>query len=70
MLQKAILHRNLEFQVHESRQIASGQIADGKSECRHSRNQRTKMDWNELDKTEQLKNNNRAVIIFFLSLRN
>ena len=28
------------------------------------------MDWNELDKTEQLKNNNRAVIIFFLSLRN
>ena len=41
----AILHRNLESQVHESRQIGSGQI-DGKSECRHSRNQRTKMDCN------------------------
>ena len=24
-----------------------GQTGDGKSECRHSRNQRTKMDWNE-----------------------
>ena len=23
-----------------------GQTGDGKSECRHSRNQRTKMDWN------------------------
>ena len=33
-------------QVHESRQIGSGQTGDGKSECRHSRNQRTKMDWN------------------------
>ena len=43
---KAILHRNLECQVHESRQIGSGQIGDGKSERRHSRNQRTKMDWN------------------------
>ena len=40
------LHRNLECQVHESRQIGSGQTRDGKSECRHSRNQRTKMDWN------------------------
>ena len=30
----------------ESRQIGSGQTRDGKSECRHSRNQRTKMDWN------------------------
>ena len=30
---------------HESRQIGSGQI-DGKSECRHSRNQQTKTDWN------------------------
>ena len=28
------------------RQIGSGQTGDGKSECRHSRNQRTKMDWN------------------------
>ena len=36
---KAILHRNLECQVHESRQIGSGQTGDGKSECRHSRNQ-------------------------------
>ena len=36
---KAILHRNLECQVHESRQIGSGQIRDGKSEHRHFRNQ-------------------------------
>ena len=43
---RVILHRNLECQVHESRQIGSGQIRDGKSECRHSRNQRTEMDWN------------------------
>ena len=28
------------------RQIGSGQTGDGKSECRHSRNQQTKMDWN------------------------
>ena len=34
-------------QVHESRQIGSGQIRDGKSEHRHSRNQQTKMDGNE-----------------------
>ena len=40
----SILHRNLECQVHESRQIGSGQTGDGKSERRHSRNQRTKMD--------------------------
>ena len=33
-------------QVHESRQIGSGQTRDGKSEYRHSRNQRTEMDWN------------------------
>ena len=32
MLQRAILHRNLECQVHESRQIESGQTGDGKSE--------------------------------------
>ena len=32
MLQRAILHRNLECQVHESRQIGSGQTRDGKSE--------------------------------------
>ena len=38
--------RNLECQVHESRQIGSGQTRDGKSESRHSRNQRTEMDWN------------------------
>ena len=43
---RAILHRNLECQVHESRQIGSGQTRDGKSERQHSRNQRTKMDWN------------------------
>jgi len=36
----------LECQVHESRQIGSGQTRDGKSKHRHSRNQRTKMDWN------------------------
>ena len=42
----AILHRNLECQVHESRQIGRGQTGDGKSEHQHSRNQQTKMDWN------------------------
>ena len=42
---RAILHRNLEGGVHESRQIASGQTGDGKSEHPHSRNQQTKMDW-------------------------
>ena len=31
-----------EWLVHESRQIGSGQTGDGKSERRHSRNQRTK----------------------------
>ena len=35
-----------ECQVHESRQIGSGQTRDGKGEHQHSRNQRTKMDWN------------------------
>ena len=30
---KELLYRNLEFQVHESRQIGSGQTRDGKSEC-------------------------------------
>ena len=35
------MHRNLKCQVHESRQIGSGQTRDGKSERRHSRNQRT-----------------------------
>ena len=43
---EAILHRNLECQVHESRQIGNGQTRDGKSERRHSRSQLTKMDWN------------------------
>ena len=33
---------NMECQVHESRQIGSGQTGDGKSERRHSRNQRLK----------------------------
>ena len=28
------------------RQIGRGQAGDGKSECQHSRNQLTKMDWN------------------------
>ena len=41
---KSNIHRNLECQVHKSRQIGSGQTRDGKSECRHSRNQQTKMD--------------------------
>ena len=31
MLSRAILHRNLECQVHESRQIGSGQTRDGKN---------------------------------------
>ena len=35
---RAILHRNLECQVHKSRQTGSGQTGDGKSEHRHSRN--------------------------------
>ena len=39
MLNIYILHRNLECEVHESRQIGSGQTRDGKSEHRHSRNQ-------------------------------
>ena len=43
---RAILHRNLECQVHESRRIGSGQTRDGKGERQHSRNQRTKMDRN------------------------
>ena len=29
---KAILHRNLEYHFHESRQIGSGQTGDDKSE--------------------------------------
>ena len=41
-----ILPRNMECQVHESRQIGSGQTRDGKRERQHSRNQRTKMNWN------------------------
>ena len=36
---RAVLYRNLECWVHESRQIGSGQTRDGKNECRHSRNQ-------------------------------
>ena len=32
---RAILYRNLECQVHESRQIGGGQTGDGKSEHRH-----------------------------------
>ena len=43
---KAILHRNLECWVYESRQIGSGQIGYGKSERQDFRYQRTKMDWN------------------------
>ena len=42
---RAILHRNLECQVHESRQIGSGQTRDGKSERLQSKNQQTKTDW-------------------------
>ena len=37
------MRRNLECQVHESRQIGSDQKGDGKSEHRHFWNQRTKM---------------------------
>ena len=32
--------------MSESRQIVSDQTEDGKSEHRHSKNQRIKMDWN------------------------
>ena len=34
---RGILHRNLECQVHESRQIGSGQTRDGKGERWHSK---------------------------------
>ena len=34
------------WNVHESRQIGSGQTRDGNGESQHSRNQQTKMDWN------------------------
>ena len=43
---RKVLHRNREREGHESRQIGSGQTGDGKCEHRHSRNQRTEMDWN------------------------
>ena len=36
---KSILHRNLECQVHESRQIGSGKTGDGKRDCRYFSNQ-------------------------------
>ena len=36
------MHRNLECQVHESRQIGSGQTGDGESEHWHFRNQQIK----------------------------
>ena len=41
---RAILHKNMECQAHKSSQIGSGQTRHGKSECRHSRNQQTKID--------------------------
>ena len=41
------MHRNLECQIHESRQIGSGQTGDGKSERQHSRNQQLK--WTGMD---------------------
>ena len=41
--ERAILHRNLECWVHESRQIGSGQTGDEKSEHRHSKHQQTKI---------------------------
>ena len=37
---------NMECQVHESKQIGSGQTGDAKSEHQHFRNQQTKMDLN------------------------
>ena len=67
---RAILHRNLECQVHESRQIGSGQTRDGKSECRHSRNQLTEMgEFNSDDhyiyycRQESLRRNGVAIMI-------
>ena len=38
--------------VHESRQTGSGQTRDGKSECRHFRNQQTK--WNGMHDLTQM----------------
>ena len=35
-----------QYCIGTSRQIGSGQTGDGKSECRHYKNQLTKMDWN------------------------
>ena len=43
---RVILHRDLECQVHESRQIEGGLTRDGKGERRYSSNQRTKIEWN------------------------
>ena len=43
---KSNIARKLESQVHESRQIGSGQTRDGKSECQHFWNQQPKMDLN------------------------
>ena len=34
------------WNVRSMNQGKLGQTSDGKGECRHSRNQRTKMDWN------------------------
>ena len=39
---KSSIHRNLECQVHESRQIGSGQTGDSKSEHQHFRNSELK----------------------------
>ena len=45
---RAILHRNLECYVHESRQIGSGQTGDGKSEYQNFRD--SKLKWTGMGK--------------------
>ena len=50
----------VQCQVHESRQIGSGQTRDGKSEHRHSRNQQTIMD---CCREESLRRNGVAIIV-------
>ena len=42
MLKRTIMHKNLECQVNELRQIRSGQTGDGKSEHQHFRNRELK----------------------------
>ena len=67
------MHRNLESQVHESRQIGSGQTGDDKGEHQHFRNHQGKWtgkgDFNSDDHIiydcgqESLRGNGVAIIV-------